>query len=351
VAIAFSNFDTHGYTVHPYFLVDHPEKKGITVDIPYRCLLPKGVEGLLTIGLGMSVQRDAVPLVRMQPDIQNQGYAAGLAAATAARTGTTPRGIDLKKLQKQLVDLEIVPPRVLTDSDSFPISDEKLQLAVAGYPQDHRLAAALMSRPESASPRLRASYRSAGSEKDKLEYAMMLAALGDATGAPAIVAALDASKWDLGWRYVGMGQFGSALSTVDRYLVLLGKTHDRQALDAILRKARELKPDSEFSHYRAVALALESIGDARAADTLAAMLVNPEVRGYAVTSVERARELTGLNLNETHTRAFSLRELSLARALYRCGDKQGLGRKVLEEYTKDLRGHFAKHAQAVLNER
>jgi hypothetical protein len=43
-----------------------------------------------------------------------------------------------------------------------------------------------------------------------------------------------------------------------------------------------------------------------------------------------------------------LREIVLARALYRCGDHQGLGRKILEEYRHDLRGLFARHASAVL---
>jgi hypothetical protein len=39
-----------------------------------------------------------------------------------------------------------------------------------------------------------------------------------------------------------------------------------------------------------------------------------------------------------------------ARALYRCGDHDGLGEKILKQYTQDLRGHLARHAQAVLKE-
>ena len=44
----------------------------------------------------------------------------------------------------------------------------------------------------------------------------------------------------------------------------------------------------------------------------------------------------------------ALRELMLARALYLVGDQDGVARKVLEDYTQDLRGHFARHATAVL---
>ena len=40
----------------------------------------------------------------------------------------------------------------------------------------------------------------------------------------------------------------------------------------------------------------------------------------------------------------------LARALYRCGDFKGIARKTLEAYSKDLRGHYALHARAVLAE-
>jgi hypothetical protein len=38
----------------------------------------------------------------------------------------------------------------------------------------------------------------------------------------------------------------------------------------------------------------------------------------------------------------------LARALYRCGDHERLGETTLRRYAEDLRGHLARHAQAVL---
>ena len=44
----------------------------------------------------------------------------------------------------------------------------------------------------------------------------------------------------------------------------------------------------------------------------------------------------------------SLRELILARALYHCGDYEGLGEKILREYARDLRAHYRRHAQTVL---
>ena len=55
-------------------------------------------------------------------------------------------------------------------------------------------------------------------------------------------------------------------------------------------------------------------------------------------------------LKNVLARERSLRELILARVLYRCGDSDGLGYEILTEYTEDLRGHFARHADAILRE-
>ena len=73
--------------------------------------------------------------------------------------------------------------------------------------------------------------------------------------------------------------------------------------------------------------------------------------GHAVTTIEQAVGTATSNPNDTATRNKALRELILARALYRCGDYQGLGGKILREYARDLHGLYAWHAQAVLRER
>jgi hypothetical protein len=344
IAMAYSNFDTHGYTVDPYLLLEHPDRKGFTIRVPYRILLPKGLEGILVTGLGVSAHRDAIPMIRMQPDVQNQGYAAGLAAAMAAREGRGTRGIDLRALQKQLAQIGIVPESVLGETDSYPVPKERIEAAVAGLKD----IGAILTQPEVASPLLRDAYRAAASEKDKLAYAHLLAVLGDATGLETLTAAIEAETWDQGWNYRGMGQFGPALSRLDNLIVALGRTRDRRAVPAILKKLEQLDDKSEFSHHRAVALALEAIGDPAAAAPLARLLAKPGLRGHVIERPEVARERTGPDPNETHTRARSLRELGLARALYRCGDPDGLGKKILQEYTRDLRGHLARHALAVL---
>jgi len=52
---------------------------------------------------------------------------------------------------------------------------------------------------------------------------------------------------------------------------------------------------------------------------------------------------------EKRHRLAPLREIVLARALYRCGDWRGLGEQILSDYRQDIRGVFARHASAVLS--
>jgi hypothetical protein len=352
VVQAFSDFDTHGYTVDPYFVLSHPPHgKGIRTNIPYRCLLPKGLDGILVTGLGISAHRDAIPVIRMQADIQNQGYAAGVAAAMAAKAGVPPRQVDLRALQKHLVETGNLTPSVLTDKDSYPFPTEKLAAAVESVKKNYEGVSLLLTQPEQAIPLLRHAYEAARYEHDKLAYAHILGVMGDPAGVPTLTAAVEAAPGlDKGWQFTGMGQYGRNLSPLDSLIYALGRTRDRRGTAAILAKLKLLEPKDAFSHYRAMALALEAIADPAAAAPLADLLARPDVRGHAVAAVEKEieRARKAPNFNATTPRSNALRELLLARALLRCGDKDGLGKRILQEYAKDLRGHFARHAWAVL---
>ena len=188
---AFSNFDSHGYTVDPYLLIEHPEKKGVLVNIPFRAMLPKGIEGLIVTGLSISSHRDAVPLIRMQPDVQNGGYAAGVAAAMAAEADVPIRKIDVKKLQQHLVDIGNLKESVLTDQDSYPLPDEKIAAAVEVCRRTARGAAVIITHSERALPLLKKAYGKASAE-DKVIYAQALAVLGSDAGFDTLLAAVQA---------------------------------------------------------------------------------------------------------------------------------------------------------------
>jgi len=351
IVISRSNFDTHGYTEHPVFLIRPPDREAMLVNVPYRCLLPKGLEGILVTGLGVSAHRDAMPVIRMQPDIQNQGYAAGVAAAIAAAGGTPLRGIDLKAVQGHLVDKGNMPETVLTDGDSLPMPAERVAEAVRNVAEDYNDLEIVLAHIGQALPLLREAYGKAETPKGKLAYAHILGMVGDGTGVETLLSAVESTAWDKGWDYTGMGQFGMSMSALDSLIVALGRTRDARAVDVLIRRMEQLETDSEFSHHRAVAMACETLGDPDAAPALAALLRKPGMMGHAFTGIEEALAGTPPSPVDNSTRNNSLKELTLARALYRCGDYEGLGETILRRYANDLRAHYARHAQGVLGQK
>jgi flavin-dependent dehydrogenase len=351
IVAASSNFDSHGFTIHPLFMLRPPDRKTMPCHVPYRCLLPQGIEGILATGLAVSAHRDVMPVIRMQADIQNQGYAAGVAAATAAREGKSLRQIDIRTLQKHLVEKGNLPAEVLGEKDSFPLSKELVAQAIKTVPKDLNGIEIIFTEPEQALPLLRAAYAAADPGPAKLTYAHILGILRDPTGADTLVEAVQAREWDKGWKYTGMGQYGPSMSELDSLIIALGRTRRDEALEPILAKVRQLRPDDALSHHRAVAEALEALCNPAAAKALSGLLQKPGMAGHAYTSLDVATKNIPPSPEDTSTRECSLRELILARALYRCGDANGLGEKILKEYARDLRGHYARHALAILREK
>ena len=70
--------------------------------LPYRSLLPKGVEGLVMGSRAVGVSHDAHMLFRMQRDMQRVGEAAGVAAALAALHDETPRSLPFERVKAAL---------------------------------------------------------------------------------------------------------------------------------------------------------------------------------------------------------------------------------------------------------
>ena len=347
VVFSESNYDSHGYPVHPYFaLLDTPPGQrppGGTPYTPYRCLLPKGIDGLLVIGLGASAHRDAMALIRMQADLQNQGYAAGVAAGMAVENGVPPREIDGKALQQRLVEVGNLPEEVLKHEDSFPASTESLREAagtLGRIPPDPKSIALLLAHQDRALPLIREAFASAVSTDERLACARFLGVCGDAAGLGALVDALDSGDdWDDAVLLGSMAEYSRVPSRTDSLIFAAGRTHDAQALEPILKWARRLDAEVDFSHHRAVALALEELADPAAAPVLAELLRKEGMGGHVLTEPGKVRD-----------RREPLREIVLARALYRCGDHDGLGEQVLRGYTGDLSGILARHAAAVLEE-
>ena len=74
----------------------------LACEIPYRALLPRGLENVWIACRALGVTLNAHYSLRMQRDMQRIGEAAGYAAALAARAGSGSRGVDLAELRARL---------------------------------------------------------------------------------------------------------------------------------------------------------------------------------------------------------------------------------------------------------
>ncbi len=373
IVISSSSYDSHGYPSSPYFALlphDSISRKqnqpapGGTCFTPYRSLLPKKLEGILVTGLGISMERDASAMVRMQLDLANQGYAAGVAAMLAVTNEVQPRKINIKELQKILIEKGNIPDSVLHLEDSFPVSDEQIYQAIQLYgkatnPESAgKPLAIILSHKEKALPLLKTEYaKSTG--KSKLLYAQVLGMCGEKEGIPTLLAELENfSGWDEKIYQGSMADFAHLPTPIDAVILALGYSGDKLVLPKLLELTEKLDSGVTLSHHRSLALVLEKIADQSAAEPLAKLLQKPGMQGHAMLTLNDA--LTELDNNgkgpnpvknsSYPKRTRALREIILARALYKCGDYNSLGENILKTYQNDMRGLFVRHANQILKE-
>lgn len=369
-----SDYDSHGYPSSPYFALlphdsismkkNHPAPGGDCFT-PYRCLLPKGLEGILVTGLGISMDRDASAMVRMQLDLANQGYAAGVAAMLAITNEVTPRNINVRELQKVLVEKGNIPDNVLVMEDSFPLSKDIIAHAVKTYgdatnPESAgKSLAIILSHKEKALPLIKTAHENT-TGRTKLLYAQILGMFGQKEGIYTLLTELENfSGWDEKIYQGSMADYAHLPTPIDAVILSLGYSGDISVLPSLLKLVEKLDQNVTLSHHRSIALALEKLADSSAAKPLANLLQKPGMKGHAMLELKDAfSELDndGKGPNpvknssyEKRTRA--LREIILARALYKSGDYKDVGKDILESYQKDMRGLFARHAEQVLSQK
>lgn len=110
VAYAACFFDTHNHDLlldAPLFAflrwgAGYDRRKHVGCAIPYRALLPAGVDNVWIGSRCLGVTQEAHYVVRMQRDLQRIGEAVGLAAALAAPTGLSSREIPIATVRTLL---------------------------------------------------------------------------------------------------------------------------------------------------------------------------------------------------------------------------------------------------------
>ncbi len=351
-----SNFDAHSYYVHPIFRYWFSGKGDVFwCYVPYRCLLPHAVEHVLVTGLALSAQRDVLPIVRMQPDLQNQGYAAGLAAALCVQRGVAPRRLPVRLLQARLVEKGIIYGNVVHHTDTPPPSPECVRHAALRLDRPHDLALLFAADPDVARTALEASVTRCSQPDLRLLTAQLLACFGVRAVADELRAHIAAQGLDEGLPFprMHMASHVSGYSPMDAALVSLADTGHPAAVASVTEWITRLTPQQRYSHFWAAAYAAQRLADARLAAPLAACLRMPGVAQQQVLTQHAMLARTpdasdpGAKVDNTLFER-SARELILAAALYSCGDAEELGRATLQTYTHDLRGVFAGYAARLL---
>lgn len=346
-----SNFDSHGPVFGDLSLLSGGAKRRFYDGaIPYRALLPRGLANVIAPGLGMSANREAMPILRMQPDVQNAGYAAGLAAAFSLGTASGSfRDVDVAALQRRLVEKGVLSPDVLSWRDA-PIRDEEVSAAVATLGDGYRGIAVVLSARDRALPLLRAAYAAqaaVGSDR-ALVYAHVLGVLGCSDGAPTLVRALDSDQGhptiDGLWRE-GLHAYARRFEYRDSLVIALGRTRSARAEPVLRREAAGLDGASDYLHFRAVVNALENLG---MSGELRAVARKPGVLGHVESGAAARRPLSGYSPKRhgvTDAEAGAMRELDVAAAIFRTtGDAE-----LLRPWTDDGRGVFARYARNVIS--
>lgn len=79
-------------------------KKPFGLRVPYRCLLPKEIDGLLVTGRCISTDHEVQGVIRVIPKCFALGHAAGTAAGLTVKQGVEPKNLDVRILRSHLLD-------------------------------------------------------------------------------------------------------------------------------------------------------------------------------------------------------------------------------------------------------
>ena len=145
------------------------------IALPFGCFRPLGIAGLFVGGKAISAERDVVGTVRMNADVQNAGYALGIAVRKSNLKEKDP---DYEKVCGQLQEEGLIPKEFLQQQrlgaeEAVTQLDEK---------DPYRLLEVLLQQEEEVVPYLRNAFATAEVETKKMTYAKCLAWFGDASG-------------------------------------------------------------------------------------------------------------------------------------------------------------------------
>lgn len=370
ICLFYSNYDIKGRSTTDWNLAGLISAN-LVVELPYRAVLPRGLEGILVTGKAFSAHGNAAPLARMQPDIENLGAAAGTAGAMAVRLGVTPRALPVSLLQERLVAAGLLPRQVTSRSlkprrlgpDEIRRMIDRLDAAQPLYEINNRPEQEVMrdripfaevcTAGPAAVPLLAQALESADGPRQVL-LAQALAMCGDPTGAPILVEKISELLGDAGLPVRTAFILNTARHLPDHaampdaaYLIYsLGMAPTRAALpvwDQVIARLDFNYDDfcdpykAPYYYVDAVCYGAERLGDLTAVPMLKRLHQHSLLRGQVCRQGAQPDYML---------ERLAVLELVIGRALARCGSPDGY--TILIDYLHDSRALLAEHAHAEL---
>lgn len=370
INIAFSNNDIKGHSTSDWLRMGLISPN-LEIEIPYRALLPRHVEDILVVGKAISATHDALPAIRMQPDLENLGGVAAMAAAQAVSSGCTPREIDVRALQAALMERGVLPADLL-DRTLIPLdySDDELCRLIAQldgqkplylysdmeinerFTERIPLVDVLCAGPH-AIPLLEEALTTAVGDRRVL-LAQALAALGSPVAESILIETLtehfngDRLPARLASiRHVQDPPDQGAMPEAAYLLYSLGMVASRRSFPVWQRVVDLLAVSSDedlrnrnsgiFHYVDAVCYGIERLGDPAALPLLVQLHSYPFLRNH--------RSPQGFQADYFPERQAYL-EVVIGRTMARCGSPQGI--ILLIDYLDDSRALLAEHAHSEL---
>lgn len=375
VCLASSDFDPHYVGLSDYtrcgFLLPH--SIDIVVEIPYRSIVPKGLNGLLLSGRGFSQTQETYQFTRMTSDLIVLGYLTGQIAAALSFNNTQTKDFDITPLQQEWAALSYYPEGYLSkqagNKTGAPGEAERRVKALSQGKREY-LYECIKLPKQQAVPLLKESFQTTADAPTQLLIAQALAWFGEQTGSDVILR-------DLNNLYAQEREKGYPADFVDNYDLIRGREHNvleglfwrinqhiallarsgyegaKPAIRTILENTTSggvmMKRESDYYderidlklvpfHNRILNLSyfIERLPDTQFIAGLSKLLQDPHVGGYRTSEYEKVRwRVYGGDL-----------ELHIAAALARSGGKRGY--ELLADYLHDLHHTFKAFAAAEL---
>jgi flavin-dependent dehydrogenase len=343
----------------------------LEIEIPYRILLPKKLEGLLIAGKAMSATHDALAPIRMQADLENLGGVIGIAAAMAASEGIQPREVDISKLQARLVKEDLLPenflkreieePREYTEAELQgwieKLADDKPLYSYSDMDMNEAFHDSIpLVEICTAGPRViplleRALEKAKGERQVKIAQA--LAFYESKAAVPVLIKEIMTQLSDNSLpvrdshiRYAGEPPDQGAMPDVVYLIYALGLVRDERNIKVWKRVAELLHVEKEdlrdgvkgiFYYVDAVCFGAERLAHSDAAAVLEDIHRHEPLRNQVCKR--------GFQIDYFEERQAML-ELCIARTMARCGSPKGV--PILIDYLDDVRSLLAQQAHREL---